>query len=120
VPAVDIPVSLHHLFQSIGPIDNRLQGARLSQFLEYDEIRWHRSRKRVVDRGDLAAQRQRALRVHEGARALSPTNGIEDDVLSAWQALLLFNDRTEAWLVRVLLAAEAASVADPGALLGHW
>ena len=82
VPAVDVPVRLDHFFQRIGPIDDRLQGARLGQFLEYDEIRRHRSRKRVVDRGDLAARRQRALRVHQGARALSPSNGIEDDVVA--------------------------------------
>ena len=82
VPAVDVPVRLHHLFQRIGPIDDRLQGARLGQFLEYHEIRWHWSRKRVVDRGDLAARRQRALRVHQGGRALSPPDSVEDDVVA--------------------------------------
>src|SRR5205814_9311227 len=86
VPAVDVPVRLDHLFQPIGPIDNWLQGARLGQFLEYDEIRRHRSGKSVVDRDDLAAWRQRALRVHEGARALSPSNGIENHVVALWPA----------------------------------
>jgi hypothetical protein len=38
VPAVDVPVRLHHLFQRTGPIDDRFQGARLGQFLEVSSI----------------------------------------------------------------------------------
>ena len=38
-PPLDVPVCLHHLFQRVYPIDDRLQGTRLGEIPEQIQVR---------------------------------------------------------------------------------